>query len=266
MTTSSQETLPNGLAAAHIHVELGGKTILPDVDFKLMAGKVTVIVGPNACGKSTLLRSLARLLPLSGGKVVLDGHDIHKLPGKQLARRLGLLPQSSPAPAGLTVRSLAARGRTPHQGPFRPWSRADEEAVERALEATGLGHLADRPIDALSGGQRQRAWLSLALAQDTELLLLDEPTTYLDLPHQIEILDLVRALNVNDGRTVAMVLHDINLAARVADRIVGMKDGRIEVEGTPEEVVTEAWMKTLFGLNCVVIRDPKRGGPLVVPA
>lgn len=256
----------SGLIADNIHVELGGKTVLSGLDFELAMGEVTVIVGPNACGKSTLLRSLARLLQPSRGQVVLDGSDIHKMPAKQLARRLGLLPQSAEAPAGLTVCGLAARGRTPHQGPFRPWTRADQEAVDKALKATGMAHLADRPIDTLSGGQRQRAWLSLALAQETDLLLLDEPTTYLDLPHQIEILDLVRKLNRENGRTIAMVLHDINLAARVADRIVGMKDGRIETEGSPAEVVTPDWMEKLFGLKCVVIPDPLHGGPHVVPA
>jgi len=255
-----------GLFADNIHVRLAGKTILPELSFGLTMGEVTVIVGPNACGKSTLLRSLARLLPLSAGQIVLDGHDIHRQPTKQLARRLGLLPQSSEAPAGLTVHGLAARGRTPHQAPFRPWTRADEEAVEKALNATGMDHLAERPVEALSGGQRQRAWLALALAQDTDLLLLDEPTTYLDLPHQIEILDLVRRLNRDSGRTIAMVLHDINLAARVADRIVGMKDGRIAFEGKPADVVTADRMAELFGLNCVVIPDPLSGGPLVVPA
>lgn len=255
-----------GLIAENIHVKLGGKSVLPKLDFKLAMGEITVIVGPNACGKSTLLRSLARLLPLSGGRIVLDGHDIHRQPTKQLARRLGLLPQSSEAPAGLTVHGLAARGRTPHQAPFRPWTRNDEEAVQGALAATGMAHNAGRQVEALSGGQRQRAWLSLALAQETDLLLLDEPTTYLDLPHQIEILELVRRLNRENGRTIAMVLHDINLAARFADRIVGMRDGRILVEGPPQEVVSEDWMERLFGLRSVVIPDPLHGGPLVVPA
>lgn len=255
-----------GLSAEDIAVRLGGREILSGLNFELAMGEITVIVGPNACGKSTLLRSLARLLPLGSGRVVLDGADIHSQPGRKLARRLGLLPQSSPAPSGLTVRGLAARGRTPHQAPFRPWTSRDEAAVGKALEATGMTHLADRPLDELSGGQRQRAWLSLALAQETELLLLDEPTTYLDLPHQIEILDLVKNLNRESGRTIAMVLHDINLAARVADRIVGMKDGRIEIDGPPSEVVTADCMKRLFGLDCVVVPDPLRGGPLVVPA
>lgn len=254
------------LAANAIRVDLDGTTILPGLDFDLEPGKVTVIVGPNACGKSTLLRSLARLLPVQGGQIVLDGKDIRKQATRRVARRLGLLPQSPLAPAGLTVRDLAARGRTPHQVPFRPWTRDDAEAVERALAATGMTHLAERPLDTLSGGQRQRAWLSLALAQETELLLLDEPTTYLDLPHQIEILDLVRKLNRESGRTVAMVLHDINLAARVADRIVGMKAGRIVAEGNAEEVVTADRMRELFGLECVVVPDPLRGTPMVVPA
>ncbi|TYC53045.1 ABC transporter ATP-binding protein [Rhodobacterales bacterium] len=255
-----------GLSAENIRVQLAGRTILPELDFQLAMGEVTVIVGPNACGKSTLLRSLARLLPVSSGRIVLDGEDIHRQSARKLARRLGLLPQSSIAPAGLSVRGLAARGRTPHQAPFRPWTKADDEAVDEALDATGMMHLADRPLDELSGGQRQRAWLSLALAQETDLLLLDEPTTYLDLPHQIEILDLVRKLNRDSGRTVAMVLHDINLAARVADRIVGMRDGCIRVDGPPAKVVTAECMKTLFDLDCVVVEDPLRGGPLVVPA
>jgi len=242
----------NHLVSEHLAVEI------PD-------GEVTVIVGPNACGKSTLLRALSRLLRPRNGSVILDGQEIHRLPTKEVARRLGLLPQSPIAPDGIIVGDLVARGRTPHQSMFQQWSVRDEEAVREALVATGTLDLFDRSVDELSGGQRQRVWIAMALAQQTDLLLLDEPTTFLDITHQVEVLELVRALNENAGRTVVVVLHDLNLACRYAHHLVAMRDGVIVANGTPGEVITEASVREIFGLHCTVIDDPVSHTPLVVP-
>jgi iron complex transport system ATP-binding protein len=227
---------------------------------------MTVIVGPNACGKSTLLRALSRLQKVDAGQIVLDGKAIAKRRSKQIARELAVLPQSPLAPEGLSVHDLVRRGRTPHQSALQQWSKADAEAVARALDLTGMAQNDNRPLDTLSGGQRQRAWIAMALAQDTDILLLDEPTTYLDLPHQIELLNLVQRLNRDTGRTVAMVLHDINLAARFADHVVALKDGRVRVEGAPADVVTGDMMVDIFNLPCTVIADPVHGHPHVIPA
>ena len=254
------------LRAEHLSITFGQRTILNELSLGLAEGLVTAIIGPNACGKSTLLRSFARLQPVEGEQVILDGKAIGRQGVKSVARRLAILPQSPLAPEGLRVHDLIARGRTPHQSALRQWSRADAQAVARALDLTGMRALADRPLDALSGGQRQRAWIAMALAQDTEILLLDEPTTYLDLRHQIELLRLIRTLNRDGARTVAMVLHDVNQAARFADRIVAMKNGRIVVQGTAEEVVTPTVMRDVFDLECSVIRDPLHGTPHVIPA
>ncbi|MEN0014314.1 MAG: ABC transporter ATP-binding protein, partial [Solirubrobacteraceae bacterium] len=220
---------------------------------------------PNACGKSTTLRALARMLKPTRGAVVLDGHPIATLPAKQVARTLGLLPQSSVVPDGITVRDLVGRGRFPHQGLLRAWSAADERAVVEALRATATTDLADRVVDELSGGQRQRVWLAMVLAQETELLLLDEPTTFLDIAHQIEVLDLCAALRERHGRTLVAVLHDLNQAARYATHLVAMKDGRIVAEGPPAEIVTPELVDEVFGVACLVVPDPATGTPLVVP-
>jgi iron complex transport system ATP-binding protein len=228
-------------------------------------GKVTMIVGANACGKSTLLRGLSRLLKPAGGAVTLDGKDIHSQPARELARTLGLLPQHPTAPDGITVRDLVGRGRYPHQGFFRNWSTKDDAAVQRALEATATLDLAGRDVDELSGGQRQRVWIAMALAQETDVLLLDEPTTYLDLAHQVEVLDLVTDLNRKRGTTVAIVLHDLNLAARYAERLVAMKDGVLVAAGTPAEVLTEQLLAEVFELEARVVPDPVTGTPMVVP-
>ncbi|MDO5644578.1 MAG: ABC transporter ATP-binding protein [Dermabacter sp.] len=228
-------------------------------------GSFTVIIGPNACGKSTTLRALARLLRPAAGTVLLDGTDIQQLGTRTLATRLGLLPQSATAPDGITVGSLVARGRYPHQSLFSRWSPADARAVQAALEATGMSELEARLVDELSGGQRQRAWVAMALAQDTGLLLLDEPTTFLDIAHQISLLDLFADLH-DDGRTIVAVLHDINHAARYADHLVVMKDGRVLTEGSPTRVITSDMLADVFALEAVVIEDPLNGGPLVVPA
>nr|WP_084464512.1 ABC transporter ATP-binding protein [Microtetraspora fusca] len=239
--------------------------IVDGLDLGIESGTITTIIGPNGCGKSTLLRALGRLIKPLGGHVLLDGKRIDRMPSREVARLLGVLPQAPAAPEGLTVADLVARGRHPHQTWYRQWSPGDESAVAEALERTGLLDLADRPLDELSGGQRQRAWISMALAQGTGLLLLDEPTTFLDLAHQIEVLELVDQLHAQAGKTVVMVLHDLNLAARYADRLVAMRDGRVIAAGPPGDVLTEELLAEVFGLNAKIITDPVAGTPLVVP-
>lgn len=240
-------------------------SVVDNLSVALPPGQVTIIVGANACGKSTLLRGLARLLKPRSGVVHLDGADIHKLPHRTLARQLGILPQMPTAPDGITVADLVGRGRSPHQGWFRQWTSADDAAVMEALTVTGTRELAARNIDELSGGQRQRVWIAMALAQDTSVLLLDEPTTYLDLAHQIEVMDVVSELNARRGTTVAMVLHDLNLAARYADHLIAMKSGDIVAEGDPCTILTADLVHEVFGLESVVVPDPVTGTPLVVP-
>jgi iron complex transport system ATP-binding protein len=256
---------PPGLSAERIVLGYDDRTVVDHVDVTLPTGQVTVIVGANACGKSTLLRGLARLLRPRDGAVLLDGQDIHRLPTREVARRLGLLPQSPVAPEGVTVGDLVARGRNPHQRWWQQWSVEDERAVAEAMTATDVAPLLDRPVDELSGGQRQRVWLAMALAQETPLLLLDEPTTYLDLAHQVEVLELAAQLNAAHGRTVVMVLHDLNHAARYADHVIAMKDGRIALQGTAEQVITEAAVRVIFGLDAAVVSCPVSGRPLVIP-
>lgn len=252
------------LAAESVTLAYDGAEIVRDLSVQIEPGSFTVIIGPNACGKSTLLRGLARLLAPRAGRVVLDGRAIAELPAKEVARQLGLLPQTAIAPEGITVRELVGRGRYPHQGLFRQWSSADDVAVDEALAATASTELAARPVDALSGGQRQRVWVAMVLAQETGLLLLDEPTTFLDVAHQVELMELFAELNER-GRTIVAVLHDLNHAARYASRIVAMRGGRILAEGTPAEVITSARVHEVFGLANVVVDDPVTGGPLVVP-
>ncbi|MFF5110171.1 ABC transporter ATP-binding protein [Streptosporangium sp. NPDC000509] len=253
------------LQAVDVRLGYGDRVVVDGLDLGIEAGTVTTIIGPNGCGKSTLLRAMGRLLRPSGGEVLLDGKRIDKMPSREVARILGVLPQAPSAPEGLTVADLVARGRHPHQTWYRQWSSDDESAVGEALAMTGLLDLGERPLDELSGGQRQRAWISMALAQGTDLLLLDEPTTFLDLAHQIEVLELVRRLHGELGRTVVMVLHDLNLAARYADRLVAMRDGRIVAAGPPAEVLTETLLAEVFELDAKVIEDPVTGTPLVVP-
>ena len=253
------------LRAEGLTLGYDGTDIVHDLDVAIPDGEITVIVGANACGKSTLLRGLARLLKPRGGSVLLDGQAIQRLPTREVATRLGLLPQQPVAPGGITVAELVARGRHPHQRWFRQWSTDDEAAVARALAATGVEDLASRAVDELSGGQRQRVWIALALAQGTPLLLLDEPTTYLDIAHQVEVLDLLARLNEDEGRTIVLVLHDLNLACRYADRLVAMRAGRIAAEGPPAEVVTPELVAEVFDLACQVIPDPLTGTPLVLP-
>lgn len=239
--------------------------ILDGLDLDVPSGKITVIVGANACGKSTLLRTMSRLLAPRKGQVLLDGKSIHKVPSRELARTLGLLPQSPIAPEGITVADLVSRGRNPHQKMFARWTREDDEAVAAALNATQTASLAERPVDELSGGQRQRVWIAMALAQLTEVLLLDEPTTFLDIAHQVEVLDLLTDLNRERGTTIVMVLHDLNLAARYADFLVAMNDGRLHVSGAPQDVLTEKTVADVFGLESRIITDPTSGRPMMLP-
>jgi iron complex transport system ATP-binding protein len=253
------------LRADGVRLGYADRVVVRDVTLAVPDGRVTVIVGANACGKSTLLRGLARLLRPAGGRVLLDGEEIHRRPTREVARLLGLLPQDPVAPEGVTVADLVARGRYPHRGAFQRWSEDDERAVRSALELTDTASLADRMVDQLSGGQRQRVWVAMALAQGTDLLLLDEPTTYLDIAHQVEVLDLLHDLNQDRGTTVVMVLHDLNLAARYADHLVALKDGEVVAEGAPSEVVTERTVATVFGLEVRVVPDPVSHTPLVVP-
>jgi iron complex transport system ATP-binding protein len=253
------------LRAEQVRLGYGDRTVVDGLDLDVVAGTITAVIGPNGCGKSTLLRALGRLLKPTAGQVVLDGKRIDRVPTREVAKVLGLLPQAPSAPEGLTVADLVARGRHPHQAWYRQWSADDEDAVAQALDWTGIADLAERPVDQLSGGQRQRAWLSMALAQGTDLLLLDEPTTFLDLAHQVDVLELVRRLHSEAGRTVVMVLHDLNLAARYADRLVVMRDGHIVAAGKPAEVITEELLAEVFGLAARVIPDPVAGTPLVVP-
>ncbi|MGY1811435.1 ABC transporter ATP-binding protein [Blastococcus sp. SYSU D00820] len=264
-TSPAPVTGPVRLAADRVRLGYDDRIVVHDLDLELTDGSFTVIVGPNGCGKSTLLRALGRLLRPSSGQVLLDGRAIARTPTREVARVLGLLPQTPTAPEGLTVTDLVARGRHPHQTWLQQWSRSDEAAVAEALAWTDMTELADRPVDALSGGQRQRAWISMALAQGTDLLLLDEPTTYLDLSHQIDVLELVSRLHSERGRTVAVVLHDLNLAARYAQRLVAMRDGVLVASGTPEEVLTEQLLADVFDLEARVVPDPVTGTPMVVP-
>ncbi|PRY41202.1 iron complex transport system ATP-binding protein [Geodermatophilus tzadiensis] len=256
---------PVRLAAEGVRLAYDDRVVVDGLDLRLTDGSFTAIVGPNGCGKSTLLRALGRLLRPQAGQVLLDGRSIARTPTREVARVLGLLPQTPVAPAGLTVADLVARGRHPHQSWLRQWSAEDEAVVTEAMAWTDLGDLADRPVDELSGGQRQRAWISMALAQGTDLLLLDEPTTYLDLSHQIDVLELVSRLHAERGRTVVVVLHDLNLAARYAQRLVAMRDGVLVASGTPHEVLTEQLLADVFDLEARVVPDPVAGTPMVVP-
>ena len=255
----------DALAAQKLTLGYGEEPVIEELDLKIPKGEITVFIGSNGCGKSTLLRSMARLLKPEGGSVVLDGQNISKMGTKKIARQLAILPQSSTAPEGLTVLQLVKQGRYPHQNWLQQWSKADEEAVNSALEATGMAEYADRKVDSLSGGQRQRAWIAMTLAQDTDIILLDEPTTYLDMTHQIDILDLLYELNQTEQRTIVMVLHDLNLACRYADHIVAIHDKKVFRQGDPETIITPELVHSVFGLRCQVACDPFSGTPMCIP-
>lgn len=253
------------LTTCKLTLAYDGTIIIQDLNLAIPQGEITTLVGPNGCGKSTLLRGLARLLKPQGGTVYLDGDAIAHLPSKTLAKRLGILPQSPAAPEGLTVRELVAQGRYPHQNWLQQWSKEDELKVEEAIATTHLQEFANRPLDTLSGGQRQRAWIAMALAQDTQTLLLDEPTTYLDLAHQIEVLDLLYRLNQESDRTIVMVLHDLNMACRYSHHLVALRAGQVIAQGAPAAVVTASLVKQVFDLDCQVIADPISRTPLCIP-
>lgn len=258
--TKAHELVVEQLSAGY-----GEKTIVKDLSLKIAPGKITSIVGANACGKSTLLRTISRLLSPSGGQVLLDGKSVHQSPTRTLARTLGLLPQSPIAPEGITVGDLISRGRHPHHGLMSRWNKKDDEAVANALEVTKLTDLIDREVDELSGGQRQRVWIAMALAQETDILLLDEPTTFLDVTHQVEVLDLLVDLNVQRGITIVMVLHDLNLAARYSDYLLAMVNGQVHTYGEPENVLTSDTIQAVFGLSNQIVLDPVSNIPMMIP-
>ncbi|MFJ6698827.1 ABC transporter ATP-binding protein [Streptomyces sp. NPDC091272] len=253
------------LGTRDIRLGYDGREVVRGLSLDIPPGRITMIVGPNACGKSTLLRAMARLLNPVSGQALLDGRDIHSMPTREVAARLGILPQAPVAPDGITVSDLVGRGRYPHQGWFRRWTPEDDAAVADALLATDVLELAGRPVDELSGGQRQRVWIAMALAQRTDILLLDEPTTYLDVSHQLDVLDLLVDLNEEHGTTIAVVLHDLNLACRYADHLVAMRDGRVIAEGVPKDVVTEELVNEAFGMRSSLVPDPVSGTPMIVP-
>ncbi|MBE1441777.1 MULTISPECIES: ABC transporter ATP-binding protein [unclassified Paenibacillus] len=255
----------HALEANGLSLSYGTVPIFQDLSVNIPKGEITVLIGSNGCGKSTLLRSLARLLNPQKGTIVLDGHELAKLPTKEIAKRLAILPQGPTAPEGLTVLQLVKQGRYPYQSWLQQWSHEDERMVRMALEKTGMTEYSERTVDSLSGGQRQRAWIAMTLAQGTDTVLLDEPTTYLDLTHQVEVLDLLYELNEKERRSVVMVLHDINLACRYAHHMIAVKNGAIWAQGKPEDIVTEAMIKGVFELECQVLKDPFYGTPLCIP-
>jgi iron complex transport system ATP-binding protein len=243
----------------------GDTIIIDELDLQIPKGEITVFIGGNGCGKSTLLRSIARLLKPKSGAIMLDGTAIANQSTKEVAKKMAILPQSSTAPEGLTVLQLVKQGRYPYQTWLKQWTKEDEEKVNSALKATGIEQFKDRTVDSLSGGQRQRAWIAMTLAQDTDVLLLDEPTTYLDMTHQIDILDLLFELNEKENRTIVMVLHDLNLACRYAHNIVAIKDRTIYAQGKPEHVINCNLVKNVFDMECEVTIDPLFGTPLCIP-
>lgn len=257
--------MSDSMVAEGLTLRYDDRTIVDHLDVMLPEGRITVILGANACGKSTLLRGLARLLSPASGRVMLGGEDVRSFAPKALARRVGFLPQAATAPGGVTVAELVARGRYPHQRLLQQWSSEDADAVNRAMRSTGVAVLRDRPVDELSGGQRQRAWIAMLLAQETPVMLLDEPTTYLDIAHQLEVLELCRRLNREQGRTVVLVLHDLDQACRYADHLVVMREGRVLATGAPEQVMTAGLVAEAFGLEALVQRHPVTGTPMVVP-
>ncbi|WP_139368103.1 ABC transporter ATP-binding protein [Priestia abyssalis] len=255
----------HALETKSLTLSYGDTVIIDELNLTVPKGEITVFIGSNGCGKSTLLRSLARLLKPHSGSILIEGEMVSKLPTKEIAKQLAILPQGPVAPEGLTVLQLVKQGRYPYQKWYRQWSEEDERIVKHALQATGMEQLADRLVDSLSGGQRQRAWIAMTLAQDTDIILLDEPTTYLDMTHQIEILDLLFELNEKEQRTIVMVLHDLNLACRYAHHLVAIKDKTVYAQGKPEQVISRELVKDVFNMNCEVTVDPIFGTPLCIP-
>ena len=264
-TPHADQSNSTALSASDVSVGYGERSVIEKLSVDIKRGAVTSIVGPNGCGKSTLLRAMSRLLNPSHGEIVLDGKSIHDIPTRKLATKLGLLPQTPIAPDGIVVADLVGRGRTPHQGVLGRWSQLDYDIVAESLETTGISDLAERSIDELSGGQRQRVWIAMALAQRTDTLLLDEPTTYLDVKHQLDVLDLLTELNRDRGTTIVMVLHDLNLAARYSDELVAVSKGKVFAHGHPREVITKENVKSVFGIDSVIINDPVSDHPAVMP-
>lgn len=253
------------LETKELTLTYGDKAILDNLNLVIPKGEITVFIGSNGCGKSTLLRSLARLLKPHTGSILIDGEMMAKLPTKEIAKKLAILPQGPVSPEGLTVLQLVKQGRYPYQKWYQQWSAEDEQIVQMALQSTGVHELSDRLVDSLSGGQRQRAWIAMTLAQDTDIILLDEPTTFLDLTHQIEVLDLLFELNKKDQRTIVMVLHDLNLACRYAHHVIAIKDREVYAQGKPEEIVNRELVKDVFSLDCEVVTDPLFGTPMCIP-
>ncbi|TCP69909.1 iron complex transport system ATP-binding protein [Baia soyae] len=253
------------LETSQLKLAYGERVIIDGLDVEIPKGKITVLIGCNGCGKSTLLRSMARLLKPKTGTILLEGQAISKMATKEIAKQLAILPQGPVAPEGLTVLQLVKQGRFPYQSMLRQWSTEDEELVNKALHATGLDELRDQDVDSLSGGQRQRAWIAMTLAQNPDILLLDEPTTYLDLTHQVEVLDLLFTLNRQENRTILMVLHDLNLACRYADHLIAVKRGAIYAQGSPEDIMTPSLVRDVFQMDCKIISDPIFGTPLLIP-
>ncbi|MBV7294253.1 ABC transporter ATP-binding protein [Corynebacterium sp. TAE3-ERU16] len=266
-TDTHTHTAPGATALTARGIDVGYRDhrVISGLDIDIPRGAVTSVIGPNGCGKSTLLKALCRLLPLRAGEVTIDGTPLSRVPSRVLARRLGVLPQNPVAPEGVLVADLVVLGRHPHRSWIRQWAADDDDAVREALELTGVADLADRAVDSLSGGQRQRVWLSMALAQQTDILLLDEPTTYLDLAHSLDVLDLIDSMQADHGRTVVMVLHDLALACRYSDNLVVMRDGAVVAQGDPADIVTEELLDSVFGLNARILPDPVSDRPLIVP-
>lgn len=261
----SQLSLPPRLHGDELTLGYGTHVVAEGLTVTIPDGKFTAIIGPNGCGKSTLLRTLSRLMKPTAGNVWLDGQEIHRFATKEVARRIGLLAQNASAPGDISVAELVARGRYPHQPMFTRWREEDQLAVTSAMRATNIQDLADQPVDTLSGGQRQRAWIAMVLAQETSIMLLDEPTTWLDISHQIDLLELLSDLNREKGYTLAAVLHDLNQACRYATHLIALRDGKIVAEGAPKEIVTPELIEAIYGLRCMIIEDPVAYTPLVVP-
>lgn len=257
--------MAQSLVTEKLTLSYGATTIIDELSVAIPMNKITVLIGANGCGKSTLLRSVARLLKPKNGAVLLDGEDVFHLSTKEVAKKLSILPQSPVAPEGLTVLQLVKQGRYPHQTWRKQWTEQDEKIVMDALKSTGMYDLQHKIVDGLSGGQRQRAWIAMTLAQDTDIILLDEPTTYLDLTHQIDVLDLLFELNRTQQRTIIMVLHDINLACRYADHIITVKARTIFEQGKPEDIMTAELVENVFDLKCQMMTDPLFGTPMCLP-